>query len=298
MYREIIVGYDGSDRAADALALGRQLADACRAELIVAGVVQYDPVWGGYDAHFQEADAGFRAGVEAAAGSVGGTATIVPSASPSRGLHELAERTGADLVVIGSAGHGHAGETLLGGTATALLHGAPCAVGLAPRGYAERTSAPARVVVGYDGSEESALALDAASELARRLGSKLKLTAVAEPPPLGPGRSGSAGWEVLEETVEQAMRERLDEAMQRVPEGIDADAVLTRGDPAEALSDAATPGTVLVVGSRVYGPVRRVLLGSVSRRLARTTQTPLIVTPRGMHGAHEDGPRERATVSA
>ena len=122
--------------------------------------------------------------------------------------------------------------------------------------------------------------------------------AVAEPPPLGPGRRGSAGWEVLEETVEQIMRERLDEAIERMPESIDAHAVLTRGDPAEALSDAATPGTVLVVGSRVYGPVRRVLLGSVSRRLARTTQTPLIVTPRGMHGAHEDGPRERATASA
>ena len=200
--------------------------------------------------------------------------------------------------MIGSAGHGHGGETLLGSTATALLHGSPCAVGLAPRGYAERTAALARVIVGYDGSEESALALEAASELARQLGTKLKVMAVAEPPPLGPGRGGSAGWEVLEETVEQIMRERLDEAMERVPEGIEADAVLTRGDPAEALSDAATPGTVLVVGSRVYGPVRRVLLGSVSRRLARTTQTPLIVTPRGMHGAHEDGPRERATASA
>ena len=32
----------------------------------------------------------------------------------------------------------------------------------------------------------------------------------------------------------------------------EADAILARGCPAEALSDAATPGTVLVVGSRVY----------------------------------------------
>jgi nucleotide-binding universal stress UspA family protein len=50
--------------------------------------------------------------------------------------------------------------------------------------------------------------------------------------------------------------------------GIDAEPVLVSGEPATALAEAANePGTVLILGSRRYGPLRRVLLGSVSRAL-------------------------------
>jgi len=40
-----------------------------------------------------------------------------------------------------------------------------------------------------------------------------------------------------------------------------------------------------VVGSRSYGPVRRLLLGSTSGKLARHAACPLLVTPRAAHGA-------------
>jgi hypothetical protein len=41
------------------------------------------------------------------------------------------------------------------------------------------------------------------------------------------------------------------------------------------------------VGSRAYGPVRRVLLGSVAKQLVRSAPCPLIVTPRGMREPSE-----------
>jgi nucleotide-binding universal stress UspA family protein len=41
MYRKIIVGHDLRDGGDDALALGRQLAEAGGAELVVAGVVPF-----------------------------------------------------------------------------------------------------------------------------------------------------------------------------------------------------------------------------------------------------------------
>ena len=48
-------------------------------------------------------------------------------------------------------------------------------------------------------------------------------------------------------------------------------------------ADAAkAPGSVLVLGSRAYGPLRRVLLGSVSRALADSAPAPMLVHPRGM----------------
>jgi nucleotide-binding universal stress UspA family protein len=37
---------------------------------------------------------------------------------------------------------------------------------------------------------------------------------------------------------------------------------------------------LLVVGARAYGPMRRLLLGSTSSRLARHAACPLLITPR------------------
>lgn len=48
---------------------------------------------------------------------------------------------------------------------------------------------------------------------------------------------------------------------------VEIDAVV--GDPAEILVDLSQHIALLVCGSRGYGPVRGVLLGSVSRRIVR-----------------------------
>jgi hypothetical protein len=47
----------------------------------------------------------------------------------------------------------------------------------------------------------------------------------------------------------------------------------------------------MVVGSRGYGPLRRVLLGSVSTQLVRSMPSPLIVTRRGTDQASDTEPR-------
>ena len=51
-------------------------------------------------------------------------------------------------------------------------------------------------------------------------------------------------------------------------------------------SDHSDEADLLVVGSRGYGPFRRVLLGSVSAKLAESSPCPFLVCPRGL----EDGP--------
>ena len=295
MYRKILVGYDDSDQAKDALVLGRQLADATGADLVVAGVFQWDPIWHSADSRFRDADIEYARKIEEAAKRVGGEPEAVPSSSPAHGLHELAEEIGADLIVVGSARHGRVGQILAGSTGVTLLHGAPCAVGIAPRGYRDDADRGiGAVAVGFDGSEESGLALMAGSQLAADTGAKLRLLSVAVPPPVGTGKAGPGSWQALVDAIEQATRQRLDEARSAVPDGIDVEASVLAGDPADALSDAVSaPGTLIVVGSRGYGPLRRVLLGSVSTRLVRSAPCPLIVTPRGMH---EPAGREAAAA--
>jgi nucleotide-binding universal stress UspA family protein len=284
MYRKILVGYDASDQAKDALALGKQLADLTGADLVVAGVFQFDPVWGGFDPHFRDAEADYAREIEEAAASVDAEPEAYPSSSPARGLHELAAEIAADLIVVGSAHHGRVGQVLAGSVGVALLHGSPCAVSVAPRGYREHAGkAITMIAVGFDGSPESDEALAAASELALAASAKLRLVSVAVPPERAALRSG-VGWEALLEAIQNHTRDQLAEAERRVPEGIEVEASLLTGDPADALAEVATsPGTLLVVGSRGYGPLRRVLLGSVSARLVRSAASPLLVTPRGMH---------------
>jgi len=300
MYRKILVGYDGSEQAEDALAFGKQLADTSGAELIVTGVWPVAQMWSGLDPAIDEAEAEFGDKVGAAAKSVGANGERVLSTSPARGLHDRAERIDADLIVVGSCRHGRWGQTLVGSVGVALLHGSPCPVAIAPHGYRDRAGQDIEtIVVGFDGSAEAGLALMAASRLARETGARVKLVSVAEPPPLGTGKGGSEGWHALKEAIEDEVRDTLTQGCSAVPEGIDAEPVLVSGEPAAALAEAAKePGTILILGSRGYGPLRRVLLGSVSRAVVRSARSPVIIHPRGTHErARKTRPAQAETVS-
>jgi nucleotide-binding universal stress UspA family protein len=69
--------------------------------------------------------------------------------------------------------------------------------------------------------------------------------------------------------------------------GVPVEAEALVGDPAEVLRDFSEGLDLLVVGSRGYGPLRAVLLGSVSRRLMTEAHCPVIVVPRGVEAALE-----------
>jgi nucleotide-binding universal stress UspA family protein len=59
---------------------------------------------------------------------------------------------------------------------------------------------------------------------------------------------------------------------------------LLDGDPRELLTRESSGLDLLVVGSRGYGPLRAVLLGSVSSALVRAAASPLVVVPRPSAG--------------
>ncbi len=75
--------------------------------------------------------------------------------------------------------------------------------------------------------------------------------------------------------------ESLDRAVAAVPPGLEATGTLLAGPVADALVDLEpTEHDLLVVGSRGYGPVRRVLLGGVSSRVVRHSRLPVVVATR------------------
>jgi nucleotide-binding universal stress UspA family protein len=274
MYREIIVGHDLHDGGDDALALGRLLAAPSGAHLVVAGVFPTGIVPRGFEARWREEEERVAGEIQSIADEAAAEAEAFPSGSPARGLHDLAEERDSDLIVVGSSRHSELGQILAGNVGLGLLHGSPCAVALAPRGY--RDHAPRELgalTVGVDGSDESGLALRAAISLAEASGAGLRLVAVAVPPPVlrgGRGAGRGPGYEALKDAIEDQMREQLSAAAASIPDEVSATATLVSGDPAERLVEAAADGGILILGSRAYGPVRRVLLGSVSSALVRS----------------------------
>ena len=241
-------------------------------------------MWARYDVPFHELDAELREKLERAANSAGAEAQTVTASSPARGLHELAEQLDADLVVLGSAQHGKVGQILAGEVAMSLLHGSPCSVAVAPHGYANNPpDGIAEVAVGYDGSEEARIALTEAIDLGRATGAPVKVVAAAEPAPIVYGKGGGArqGQSELNKAIHEMLRQRLDEALRSAPEDVRLEGTLVDGPPAESLAEIAREeGGLLVIGSRAYGPLRRVLLGSVSTELVRAAPCPVIVHPR------------------
>ena len=77
------------------------------------------------------------------------------------------------------------------------------------------------------------------------------------------------------------LEREIAEVLEELPRGLRASGEVLRGNAAETIASKADEGVdLLVMGSRGYGPARRVLLGSVSSELARSAPCPLLVVPR------------------
>jgi nucleotide-binding universal stress UspA family protein len=292
MYRNIVVGYDRSEQAQDALALGKLLAEASGASLTVGGVILTHTALGNRDGASHESEDTYARELRQAAESAGAEVLAIRSRSPARGLRDLAAETGAELVVVGSPRHSNTEHALAGTLGTKLLHRSPTSVSVAPLGYARRAPAAlTEIVVGYDGSQEAQIALRDATALARTSDALLKIVAVAEPPlnAYEGGDGPGPGWYELRSELERDTRERLNEALNTLPADVRVEPLLVRGQPATVLVEIAKDdGALLMLGSRSYGTLRRVLLGTVATALVRAARCPMVVhqRPAASAGTH------------
>ena len=288
--RRIVIGFDQSDGARDALALGSGLARALGADLVVASAFGPMLAGPGVDLHSLEQDYfdSVFAKAEGELADVPFERRELRDVSAPHGLDQLAETEQVDLIVIGSTHRSSAGRVMFGSTGERLLYGAPCPVGVAPRGYVDEADrALARIGVAYDGSEESKLALAQAGELAAALGGELRLITVIYEWLYVPETSPSRSLEEFMDREREEHREIQRQAIETVGDGVGVDAVLEEGhDPVPILLQAAANLDLLVMGSRGYGPVRRTLLGGVSAPVMRDAPCPVILVPRAAQAEH------------
>lgn len=251
MFSRILVGYQDTEQGRDALELGRVLAQANRAELLI---------WTSPGEHGED-------------------------------LGELARSEGADLIVLGPTHRGVVGRVVPGATAERLLGDAPCAVAVAPAGFGrpadgglgwrplsgDAGDAGMRVIgVGYDGSPAARKALDVAVELAIPNGAALRVYAVAAKVSRGALESQAPGVP----TRAEELRGQLHDAVAELPSEVRALPEFLWGFPATELIAAAGIGVdLMVLGARGGGPVRRALNGSVASALLAEASCPVLITP-------------------
>ncbi|MGA2010321.1 MAG: universal stress protein [Solirubrobacteraceae bacterium] len=275
MFENVIVGVDELSGGRDAIALATWLAgDGGEVSLAHVYIESLLPARGSPGA-FKAGEARHTLEVlETARAEAGITAALYPVASSfvGRGLHELAEEKRADLLVVGSTRHGLLGRVLQGDDMRAALNAAPCAVAVAPTGFARRPAVLAEIGVGYDGSPESANALAVARELAAARGARVSVFQAVSPPRGGYVDPRHPDPYDLEKDVERAR-----EALAALG---DVEAHAAYGDPAEELALYGASVDLLIVGSRGYGPLGRLIHGNTSLQLARAARCPLLVLPR------------------
>ena len=207
---------------------------------------------------------------------------IIKDLSVPSALHRLARELEAGLIVVGSTDRGPAGRVLTGSTAQRLLHGAPCPIALAPRGYVAEPLDT--IAVGFVDSPEGRSALRAAHMLARLAGARLRVVAALHPSGGLDAAFAGPGKPERSRQLQGRHRARAETALQRavgaLEPGVETFPELHVDDPADVLLRISRNVKLIVCGSRGYGPLRSVLLGGVSRRLVDESSCPVLVLPR------------------
>jgi nucleotide-binding universal stress UspA family protein len=141
MYRQIVVGTDGSETAAKAVGQAAELAASVGATLLV--VSAFEPVSGARlkeeaaqvpdDVRWmvnprEDVDATLQHAADLAAEKGADSKTFARQGDPADAILDVAEEQGADLIVVGNKGMTGAKRFLLGSVPNKVSHHAPCSV--------------------------------------------------------------------------------------------------------------------------------------------------------------------------
>lgn len=134
------------------------------------------------------------------------------------------------------------------------------------------------IVVPIDGSDHADRAANRAFEIAAHHGSAVHVICVADSGPLGsyqlPGEIESP-----EEAIEKRATTLVSETAERAPEEVDVTTATPTGAAKTEIIDYAdsVEADLIVMGSRGRGGVERLMLGSVTEHVIRTSDVDVLV---------------------
>jgi nucleotide-binding universal stress UspA family protein len=285
----VLVGYDGSESADQAVALVAGLAWPAGSEVLIVTacgsifatyafgeVVDAVSLQAIFDAQQEEAERTAAAARQRIARPGLNVTSEVAFGRPASAILEVADRFHPDLLVVGSRGLGPLTSALLGSVSEELVDHARCPV-LVARGTELR-----RVVLADDGSPDAL----AASTLLLRWpifrGCEVRVVSVAEIPDLRKTSTEPAG--TAAQRVAQGALATADELARTTADrlsraALSADTRVQRGDPAvEILAVAGDwSADLIVIGTRGQTGLTRLLHGSVARKILEHARCSVLV---------------------
>jgi nucleotide-binding universal stress UspA family protein len=132
-----------------------------------------------------------------------------------------------------------------------------------------------RILLPTDGSEGTNRAVRQAIDLAAETGAELHVLFVVEDMPYAP--------EMMDEQVEMRLREIGQEAVEDIREradeaGVDVESVVEDGTPHQTILNYADSEDIdlIVMGTHGRSGLDRYLLGSVTERIVRSSEVPVL----------------------
>ncbi len=215
----------------------------------------------------------------------GARSAIDRDLSSARGIKRVLEREHRQLVVCGSSRHGAEGRVSIGVTSRQLLGQVPCALAIAPRGLSARKPLSfTRIGVGFDGEPEARTALSMAATIAAGCGAELIVRGVIDdrvPKLTWPNlwiKPFMESWNAAMDAEVTALRQAAERAAAELPVPVRVE--IDRAVPSVSLRELSLTTDLLVVGSRRWGVVARILLGGTGEALAHGAHCSLLVVPR------------------
>jgi nucleotide-binding universal stress UspA family protein len=216
---------------------------------------------------------------------------LVAIGNPAVEVGRLAEEKGIDLAIAASHGRSGLKRVILGSVTERLIRTLPCPL-LVVRSPEYGFVTPAdqeiklkQILVGYDFSPDSDLALHYGLSLAQEFQATIHLVHVVEPPLYEDlVKPASVSTEKLQQDLRHRLRERL---VNMVPEEARTWCTpvptLLAGAPHEELTKYAVVNDIdlIILGVRGHGLVETVLVGSTTDRVIRRAPCPVLsVQPR------------------
>ena len=282
MYRRILLPTDGSEASSTAAEAAVTLADQFDAELHVIHVLEHDRPstdTDGVDAPARGGEEAVRAVVESAASSgVEATKRVIEKRKP---IHQeiltYTDEHSIDCIVMGTRGRSRLSlsRAVLGSVAELTLRESPVPVMTVHEETVIDTDISS-VLVPTDGSECAHTAVDHAGELARSVEANLHIIYVVE---IGQVINGERA-ERLREALEEIGEKALDLALKKVQSStyLPTETSVLNGRPYIEIIKYAEEHDIdcIVMGTHGRKGIRRFLLGSVTERVIRRADVPVI----------------------
>jgi nucleotide-binding universal stress UspA family protein len=297
MYEHIMVPVDGTPFSEQALSAAVAIAAKAGSALTLVMVEPPPPttipqVWVPGVSREDELDYMDNLADRARDLGAGDVSVVVLRGDPSEKLEAHREAIGATLTVMSTHGHGPLQRAWLGSIADRFVRGTGAPVLMIRPDMGAEGRAPdeapsfGRVLVCLDGSEVSESALEPALEFGRLFEGETTLVRLIE----YPNRTESV---YLPDAVE-AIEKKLAEGREAADAELDtvAGRLRTEGHAVDRVSKvvahvaegilecaAERKADIIVMASHGYGGVRRLMLGSVTDKVLRGSDHPVLVVP-------------------